>query len=294
MLLPPLPCPARSGVRDRPGDKDAADPASWRRGSRPGRAGQGPEPQVRSGRTGPAPAMLRGSRCRRAAPSSRRRAVSRERRARAGPRAGPRPPSRRLRGGPRAPPLPGASALRCQRGRGPGQLRRPAGGRGGFRAGRRDRGSSLRAARAAVTARRERHRHHPRTAPLQPRGGAAAAPAPPRPRPGPSCPACPGKAPGRDRRAMAGLSRTLGIFGAFAAVVGAAFYPIYFRPLLLPEEYMCSWTSQIDSCFGPCLSSDLSFHLNIFLLYVLQERTINKPSWYCSRGYSACRVKSVV
>ncbi|NXG13042.1 SIM20 protein, partial [Grallaria varia] len=36
---------------------------------------------------------------------------------------------------------------------------------------------------------------------------------------------------------MAGLSRTLGIFGAFAAVVAAAFYPIYFRPLLLPEEY---------------------------------------------------------
>uniref|UniRef100_A0A8C3NZB8 Small integral membrane protein 20 n=1 Tax=Cyanoderma ruficeps TaxID=181631 RepID=A0A8C3NZB8_9PASS len=36
---------------------------------------------------------------------------------------------------------------------------------------------------------------------------------------------------------MAGLSRTLGIFSAFMAVVGAAFYPIYFRPLLLPEEY---------------------------------------------------------
>ncbi|XP_049651612.1 small integral membrane protein 20 isoform X1 [Accipiter gentilis] len=25
-----------------------------------------------------------------------------------------------------------------------------------------------------------------------------------------------------------------------------------------------------------------------------RERTVNKPSWYCSRGYSACRVKSVV
>lgn len=36
---------------------------------------------------------------------------------------------------------------------------------------------------------------------------------------------------------MAGLSRTLGIFSAFVAVVGAAFYPIYFRPLLLPEQY---------------------------------------------------------
>ncbi|NWU15572.1 SIM20 protein, partial [Cephalopterus ornatus] len=41
----------------------------------------------------------------------------------------------------------------------------------------------------------------------------------------------------RDRRAMAGLTRTLGIFGAFAIAVGAALYPIYFRPLLLPEEY---------------------------------------------------------
>ncbi|XP_075004981.1 small integral membrane protein 20 isoform X1 [Calonectris borealis] len=39
---------------------------------------------------------------------------------------------------------------------------------------------------------------------------------------------------------MAGLSRTLGIFGGFVAVVGAAFYPIYFRPLLLPEEYNSS------------------------------------------------------
>ncbi|KAM6261369.1 small integral membrane protein 20 isoform 1-T1 [Porphyrio hochstetteri] len=36
---------------------------------------------------------------------------------------------------------------------------------------------------------------------------------------------------------MAGLYRTLGIFGGFLAVVGVAFYPIYFRPLLLPEEY---------------------------------------------------------
>lgn len=42
---------------------------------------------------------------------------------------------------------------------------------------------------------------------------------------------------GRPSAAMAGLSRTLGIFGCFVAVVGAAFYPIYFRPLLLPEEY---------------------------------------------------------
>nr|XP_025976290.1 small integral membrane protein 20 [Dromaius novaehollandiae] len=36
---------------------------------------------------------------------------------------------------------------------------------------------------------------------------------------------------------MAGLLRTVFIFGGFAAVVGAAFYPIYFRPLLQLEEY---------------------------------------------------------
>ncbi|XP_030349140.1 small integral membrane protein 20 isoform X1 [Strigops habroptila] len=36
---------------------------------------------------------------------------------------------------------------------------------------------------------------------------------------------------------MAGLYRTVGVFGGFVAVVAAAFYPIYFRPLLMPEEY---------------------------------------------------------
>ncbi|XP_074722048.1 small integral membrane protein 20 isoform X1 [Strix uralensis] len=36
---------------------------------------------------------------------------------------------------------------------------------------------------------------------------------------------------------MARLFRTLGIFGGFVAVVGAALYPIYFRPLLQPEQY---------------------------------------------------------
>ncbi|KAM9579141.1 small integral membrane protein 20 [Guaruba guarouba] len=39
------------------------------------------------------------------------------------------------------------------------------------------------------------------------------------------------------RPVMAGLYRTVGIFGGFVAVVAAAFYPIYFRPLLMPEEY---------------------------------------------------------
>ncbi|KAM6076458.1 small integral membrane protein 20 isoform 4-T7 [Chlamydotis macqueenii] len=46
---------------------------------------------------------------------------------------------------------------------------------------------------------------------------------------------------------MARLSRTLGIFGGFVLVVGAAFYPIYFRPLLLPEEYSCRRTSALVS-----------------------------------------------
>nr|XP_056711922.1 small integral membrane protein 20 isoform X1 [Euleptes europaea] len=36
---------------------------------------------------------------------------------------------------------------------------------------------------------------------------------------------------------MARVSRTLLIFGGFSAAVGAAFYPIYFRPLRRPEEY---------------------------------------------------------
>ncbi|XP_015280510.1 PREDICTED: small integral membrane protein 20 [Gekko japonicus] len=36
---------------------------------------------------------------------------------------------------------------------------------------------------------------------------------------------------------MAGISRTALIFGGFVAVVGAAFYPIYFRPLMHLEEY---------------------------------------------------------
>ncbi|XP_025893599.1 small integral membrane protein 20 [Nothoprocta perdicaria] len=36
---------------------------------------------------------------------------------------------------------------------------------------------------------------------------------------------------------MAAASRTALIFGGFAALVAAAFYPIYFRPLLQPDEY---------------------------------------------------------
>ncbi|XP_044274059.1 small integral membrane protein 20 isoform X2 [Varanus komodoensis] len=36
---------------------------------------------------------------------------------------------------------------------------------------------------------------------------------------------------------MAHLTRTVLIFGGFVAMVGAAFYPIYFRPLQHLEEY---------------------------------------------------------
>ncbi|CAD7675820.1 unnamed protein product [Nyctereutes procyonoides] len=39
------------------------------------------------------------------------------------------------------------------------------------------------------------------------------------------------------RGAMSPNLRTALIFGGFISLVGAAFYPIYFRPLLLPEEY---------------------------------------------------------
>ncbi|GCB64695.1 small integral membrane protein 20 isoform X2 [Scyliorhinus torazame] len=36
---------------------------------------------------------------------------------------------------------------------------------------------------------------------------------------------------------MSGNARAVVLFGGFAAVLGAAFYPIYFRPLLNTEEY---------------------------------------------------------
>lgn len=71
--------------------------------------------------------------------------------------------------------------------------------------------------------------------------GGGTPPSPLRP-PGPVSPGSGGRGAsvpdaGRPSAAMARLFRTLVIFGGFAAVVGAAFYPIYFRPLLLPEEY---------------------------------------------------------
>ncbi|XP_021409996.2 small integral membrane protein 20 isoform X1 [Lonchura striata] len=88
---------------------------------------------------------------------------------------------------------------------------------------------------------------------------------------------------------MAALARTLGIFGAFVAVVGAAFYPIYFRPLLLPEEYSESVRAGSWPACGPVCARAWGSAGG-----AARERTVNKPSWYCSRGYSACRVKSVV
>ncbi|XP_063257804.1 small integral membrane protein 20 isoform X2 [Prinia subflava] len=232
-MLPLRRCPARHGLRGRPGDKDAADPASWRRGRRPGRAGQGRAPlrRRRCRGAGPGDAEPR-PRCAApwrllAAPYSRRRAAARERRARQGsPRRAA--PARSLGGSPVAPALP---PRRCTTGAVSGRDSSRCGARR-LRAGRRDRGASCQAARAGLTARRPRPRA--RTAPAG-RAGARSRRAGQCPRRGPR------KAPRRPRTVsagtMAGLARTLGIFSAFVAVVGAAFYPIYFRPLLLPEEY---------------------------------------------------------
>ncbi|XP_043549543.1 small integral membrane protein 20 [Chiloscyllium plagiosum] len=36
---------------------------------------------------------------------------------------------------------------------------------------------------------------------------------------------------------MAGHARVVFLFGGFAALLGAAFYPIYFRPLIYTEQY---------------------------------------------------------
>ncbi|XP_061275823.1 small integral membrane protein 20 isoform X1 [Bos mutus] len=42
--------------------------------------------------------------------------------------------------------------------------------------------------------------------------------------------------------------RTALIFGGFISLIGAAFYPIYFRPLMRLEEYMCdSWSRPVRS-----------------------------------------------
>ncbi|XP_025293067.1 small integral membrane protein 20 isoform X1 [Canis lupus baileyi] len=74
--------------------------------------------------------------------------------------------------------------------------------------------------------------------------------------------------------------RTALIFGGFISLVGAAFYPIYFRPLLLPEEYReCPVTPR-----GPGLGAPGSG----------RERASCKSSWNYSGRCAATRVKSVV
>ncbi|XP_056346903.1 small integral membrane protein 20 isoform X1 [Oenanthe melanoleuca] len=42
----------------------------------------------------------------------------------------------------------------------------------------------------------------------------------------------------------------------------------------------------------PSIKAQVKFNLQAS--FYSRERTSNEPSWYCSRGYSACRVKSVV
>ena len=62
--------------------------------------------------------------------------------------------------------------------------------------------------------------------------------------------------------AMSRNLRTALIFRGFISLIGAAFYPIYFRPLMAAGG--------------------------------VQERTSHKSSWYCSRRRAATRVESVV
>lgn len=261
-----------------PADKDAADPASWRRGRRPGRAGQG--------WAGAGLVLRRRRRC-----GGQER--SRELRAPHAPQSPPRISVPRAPGGgsgaagppaegrvlppggsvalPPSPPSRLGSALPararprpCQRCPRPGLLPPLP-----LACEARPRGSA--SSEPPCAARRGlpgRCRRSPGRGDTTKRGGGVTGPSPPHrggaPAPGHAPPAragalpaggggvrrcltdplpvCPGSgsrtASGWGRPGvMAGLSRTLGIFAGFVAVVGAAFYPIYFRPLLLPEEY---------------------------------------------------------
>ncbi|XP_048451257.1 small integral membrane protein 20 isoform X2 [Rhincodon typus] len=46
---------------------------------------------------------------------------------------------------------------------------------------------------------------------------------------------------------MAGHARVVLLFGGFAALLGAAFYPIYFRPLIYTEQYrMKVWSDPFN------------------------------------------------
>ncbi|XP_048220052.1 small integral membrane protein 20 isoform X1 [Perognathus longimembris pacificus] len=73
--------------------------------------------------------------------------------------------------------------------------------------------------------------------------------------------------------------RTVLIFGGFVSLVGAAFYPIYFRPLMRVEEYQLDIKSPI---------------ISMFYLPKQKEGTIDKSGWDYSRKCAATRVESVV
>ncbi|XP_063579413.1 small integral membrane protein 20 isoform X2 [Pongo abelii] len=46
--------------------------------------------------------------------------------------------------------------------------------------------------------------------------------------------------------------RTALIFGGFISLIGAAFYPIYFRPLMRLEEYKETWILAVAGYLALC------------------------------------------
>uniref|UniRef100_A0A670J990 Small integral membrane protein 20 n=1 Tax=Podarcis muralis TaxID=64176 RepID=A0A670J990_PODMU len=78
---------------------------------------------------------------------------------------------------------------------------------------------------------------------------------------------------------MARVPRTLLIFGGFVAVLGAAFYPIYFRPLMHLEEYSKSSGDSLTLlpfCFNQWKT--LLFQWK-HTLGVVEDRTFH--TWIC-------------
>ncbi|XP_059020253.1 small integral membrane protein 20 isoform X1 [Mustela lutreola] len=121
--------------------------------------------------------------------------------------------------------------------------------------------------------------------------------------------------------------RTVLIFGGFISLIGAAFYPIYFRPLMRLEEYRIwadqgeghsSWkcrtsvTGMTRSVLHVTLESKMSPGETVLALVVSKpkpevwgqfccapgrnprEGASHKSSRYYSRKCAAARVKSVV
>ncbi|XP_059020272.1 small integral membrane protein 20 isoform X3 [Mustela lutreola] len=101
--------------------------------------------------------------------------------------------------------------------------------------------------------------------------------------------------------------RTVLIFGGFISLIGAAFYPIYFRPLMRLEEYRMT-----RSVLHVTLESKMSPGETVLALVVSKpkpevwgqfccapgrnprEGASHKSSRYYSRKCAAARVKSVV